>query len=313
MSPPLECPKNQNSREAAVRFGYSNTVLSSCIESSPDGFSAQRVFCVSVSSENDGSDSSSFWFRSWRILLTVLVSGSGLVPGPSWNYLKPKVLLSVGWTQQVCKLGALQKASLRKSQLCGESWGGISQVEITTGNSSKASFKADAIAKLSRTKDKSWARGSAERIRGWFFFWGLANFRTIVLQPRPPLTGVSRALRARNPERVTKKSPGAFRPRATKSVRNSLATVSGVSKQSILRLGRLFWDCFGHFLFRPRETLLWLFRGFRARETPVRGGRGCKIIVANFSANLDGEFFPLICQPCFSRASGPPKNFTLKP
>ena len=49
-----------------------------------------------------------------------------------------------------------------------------------------------------------------------------------------------------------------------KSVRNSLKTVSGVSKQSILRLRRLFRDCFGHFLDpgvgRPRETLLRLFR-----------------------------------------------------
>ena len=50
------------------------------------------------------------------------------------------------------------------------------------------------------------------------------------------LIGVSRALQARNPERVSKESPGAFRPWGPKSVRNSLETVSGVSKQSILRL-----------------------------------------------------------------------------
>ena len=66
------------------------------------------------------------------------------------------------------------------------------------------------------------------------------------LQPRPPLTGVSRALRARNPERVSKVSPGAFRPRGPKSVRNSLKTVSGVSKQTVSRLRRLFLECFGH-------------------------------------------------------------------
>ena len=37
---------------------------------------------------------------------------------------------------------------------------------------------------------------------------------------------VSRALPARNPERVSKESFGAFRPRGPKSVRNSLETVS---------------------------------------------------------------------------------------
>ena len=45
------------------------------------------------------------------------------------------------------------------------------------------------------------------------------------LRPHPPLTGVSRG---------------------RKSVRNSLKTISGVSKQSFLRLRRLFWDYFGH-------------------------------------------------------------------
>ena len=35
---------------------------------------------------------------------------------------------------------------------------------------------------------------------------------------------------ARNPERVSKESPGAFRPQGPKSVRNSLETVSRVSK-----------------------------------------------------------------------------------
>ena len=50
-----------------------------------------------------------------------------------------------------------------------------------------------------------------------------------------------------NPARplgVSKESPGAFRPCGPKSVRNSLETFSGVSKQSILRLWRLFRDCF---------------------------------------------------------------------
>ena len=60
------------------------------------------------------------------------------------------------------------------------------------------------------------------------------------LRPRPPLTRVSRALRARNPKKSPRESPGAFRPRGRKSVRNSLKTISGVSKETVLRLRRLF-------------------------------------------------------------------------
>ena len=47
---------------------------------------------------------------------------------------------------------------------------------------------------------------------------------------------------------VSKESPGASGPRGPKSVRNSLKTVFGVSKESVLRLRRLFRDCFGHYL-----------------------------------------------------------------
>ena len=81
------------------------------------------------------------------------------------------------------------------------------------------------------------------------------------LQPRPPLTGVSQALLARNPERVSKESPGAGRPRGPKSVRNSLEPV-----------------CFGQFLDSGGDSFETLsgFRAWRARETPVRAWRGCK-------------------------------------
>ena len=94
------------------------------------------------------------------------------------------------------------------------------------------------------------------------------------LRPRPPLTGVSKALRAQNPPKVSERvDPGAVRPRGRKSVRTSLKTVAGVPKETVLRLQRLFWDCFGPF-FRPRGRLFRrLLGGLRARrawdwETP---------------------------------------------
>ena len=55
---------------------------------------------------------------------------------------------------------------------------------------------------------------------------------------RPPLTEVSGAFGPEIPKESPKESPGAFRPK----------TVSGVSKKTVLRLQRRFWDCFGHFL-----------------------------------------------------------------
>ena len=99
-----------------------------------------------------------------------------------------------------------------------------------------------------------------------------------MLQPRLPLTGVSRALRARNPERVSKESPEVFRLRGPKTVRNSLETISGVSKQSEsfsrLRRLRLFRTLFGP-RGRSRKTsgdfveTLSGFWAWRARETPA--------------------------------------------
>ena len=47
------------------------------------------------------------------------------------------------------------------------------------------------------------------------------------------------------PKESPKSLPGPSGPRGPKSVQNSLKTVSGVSKQSISRLRRLFLDCFG--------------------------------------------------------------------
>ena len=62
----------------------------------------------------------------------------------------------------------------------------------------------------------------------------------LFLQPRPPLTGVSWALRARNPERVSKESPGAFGP----GVPEVSETVSKQSPESQDRLFRDSEDCF---------------------------------------------------------------------
>ena len=59
----------------------------------------------------------------------------------------------------------------------------------------------------------------------------------LALQPRPPLTGVSRAVRARNPERVSKESPGA-------GIQKVSETVSKQSPESQNRLFRDSGDCF---------------------------------------------------------------------
>ena len=75
-------------------------------------------------------------------------------------------------------------------------------------------------------------------------------------------------------KRVSRGLPAPGSKKCPKQSRNR------VSKQSILRLRRLFRDCFGD----PRgrkapgdsfETLSG-FRARRAQETPVTGGRGCK-------------------------------------
>ena len=91
--------------------------------------------------------------------------------------------------------------------------------------------------------------------------------------------------------------PGPSGPESRKSLRKSLPGPSGPGvqkvsetvseespKKTVLRLRRLFRDCFGHLLDpgagRPRETLsqtLWGFRARRARETPLRGGRHPKV------------------------------------
>ena len=76
------------------------------------------------------------------------------------------------------------------------------------------------------------------------------------------------ALRARNPERVSV-SQGR-KARDPKSARNSLETVSAISKQSILSLRTLFRDCFGHFSGRSLETL----SGFPALRGPGDSGKG---------------------------------------
>ena len=78
----------------------------------------------------------------------------------------------------------------------------------------------------------------------------------------PPMMARKQAV-ARNPERVSKESPGAF-GLGVQKVSETVSKQSPESKQSILRLRRLFRDCFGHFsesgAGRPRETLLRLFR-----------------------------------------------------
>ena len=86
------------------------------------------------------------------------------------------------------------------------------------------------------------------------------------LQPRPPLTGVSRALRARNPERVSKESKNSLR---------SLKIDCFETPETVSRLFRALFGPRGRKA--PGDSLETLsgFRARRARETPVTGGRGC--------------------------------------
>ena len=96
------------------------------------------------------------------------------------------------------------------------------------------------------------------------------------LRTRPPLTEVSRALRARNAEKISKMSPG-LQPRdpekSPKSLGDSPKSLRRVSKESF---SETFLGLFG--VPGPEapgdifETFS-AFRARRARETSVRGGR----------------------------------------
>ena len=76
-----------------------------------------------------------------------------------------------------------------------------------------------------------------------------------------------------SPKESPKESYGAFRPWGPKSARDSLKRVSGVSKQSVLSLWRLFRDCFGHFLAPGPEALARLFRRLFVDLRPEGPGR----------------------------------------
>ena len=93
-------------------------------------------------------------------------------------------------------------------------------------------------------------------------YWDLP----IWLRTRPPLTEVSRALRARNAEKVSKMSPGASGPGTPKS----LQKVSGQSEKSPESVERVFSDCSRDFLeaFRDIFETFSAFRARRARKSP---------------------------------------------
>ena len=92
---------------------------------------------------------------------------------------------------------------------------------------------------------------------------------SVELQPRPPLTGVSRALRARNPERVSKESISRGLPaRGPKSVRNSLETDCFETLES-QTVSRLFRTVFGP---RGRKA------SGDSLETRERGNRASVIV-----------------------------------
>ena len=93
----------------------------------------------------------------------------------------------------------------------------------------------------------------------------------------PPLTEVSRALRARNAERVSKMSPGASGPGTPKSLKKVSGTVREVSGESPESVWRVFLECSRSFwrLFAVlgRETFSRLFLHFGpgGPERPLKG------------------------------------------
>ena len=85
----------------------------------------------------------------------------------------------------------------------------------------------------------------------------------------------------RNPERVSKESPGPSGPGAQKcpqQSRNSLRSLETVYLETLETVSRLFRTLFGlRGLPAPGESLETLsgFRAWTARETPVKASRGC--------------------------------------
>ena len=98
----------------------------------------------------------------------------------------------------------------------------------------------------------------------------------------PPLTEVSRALRARNAEKVSKMSPGASGPGTPKSVqkvpehfKNTLQALSGDSPETCRTVPETFLRLFGVSGPGAPGDIFETFSAFqarRARETSVRGG-----------------------------------------
>ena len=99
------------------------------------------------------------------------------------------------------------------------------------------------------------------------------NFRPHGATQIATAPAVSRALRAQNPERVSKKSPGAGSKKCPKQSRNSLRSL----KIDCFETPETVSDTFEPRGRKAPGDSLETLSGFwarRARETPVRGGRG---------------------------------------
>ena len=123
-----------------------------------------------------------------------------------------------------------------------------------------------------------------------------------VLQPSWPLTGVIRALRARNPKKVEKKLPGPFGP----AVQKGRKKVENESKTTFFRLFSTFFRLFFNLFLTPGPrgpgNFFSTFLGFRARRarmTPVRGQEGC-----NMCSKFMCFFLALSTFPEFHSVSG---------
>ena len=106
----------------------------------------------------------------------------------------------------------------------------------------------------------------------------------LVLRTLPRATGVSRALRARNPKKVCKESPGAFQPGAPKNL-EQVSKKSEKSGKSLENACSGLFETFSRLFGAPGpeapgdsfQTFLGI-RARRARETPVARGEGSQFL-----------------------------------
>ena len=126
---------------------------------------------------------------------------------------------------------------------------------------------------LTAREHERWFSGKSPRVKTQMSTTS-ENQRKRDLQPWPPRS--LPALRARNPERVSR-APGSKKcPKQSQTSLRSVETVYVETPETVLRLFRTLFGLRGRTAPGDSVETLSGFRARRARETPVRGGRGCK-------------------------------------